>query len=45
MVRDAGDDGGGIDARRERAERVSLGVGGQRRTGALLRPGRSTARQ
>jgi len=45
MVRDPGDDAREIDARRERAERMGLGVGGQRRTGALLRPGRSTARQ
>jgi hypothetical protein len=45
VVRDAGDDAREVDARRERAEQVSLGGGGQRRTGALLRPGRSTARQ
>jgi hypothetical protein len=45
VVGDADDDAREVDARRERAERVSLGGGGQRRTGALLRPGRSTARQ
>jgi hypothetical protein len=42
---DVRDDAREFDALGERAEWSSVGVRDQRRTGALPRPGRSTARQ